>query len=319
MTSMMKIWLRLTLWIIVIALIGSGLYLRFVKGLVWAGWTGFDAKTLWEWLNLLIFPAALVFAVIWFTKTLTIYQLKILQERADKERVIALDNLREQTLKVYFEMMTRLLLEKDLRVSEPGSEVRLVARVQTLNALRSLDCDRKGSLLGFLYETNLIMGDNAVVLLNGADFQGVNLAGVPFPNINLSGVNLQRADFDQAVLTSANFSKANLNNTNFTNAKLQGANLNHAEINNAKLSNASFRNADLSYANINSSFILGSNFTDANLESSILIDCNLSEANFTGANLKNARLYASNLKGAILSKPQIELASLSNTAKIDLQ
>lgn len=43
-------------------------YLRYAKGYVWAECTGFEAKTLWDLLELIIIPAILGGGVVWFNR-----------------------------------------------------------------------------------------------------------------------------------------------------------------------------------------------------------------------------------------------------------
>ena len=52
--------------------------------------------------------------------------------------------------------MQELILDKGLRRSEKDAEIRDVARARTLTVLRSLDGDRKGQVLRFLHEADLI-------------------------------------------------------------------------------------------------------------------------------------------------------------------
>lgn len=65
--------------------------------------------------------------------------------------------------------MGQLLLHEDrpLRKSKEEDEMRTLARARTLTALSRLDGSRKRSVLQFLYETDLITRDRAVVDLTG--------------------------------------------------------------------------------------------------------------------------------------------------------
>ena len=100
-------------------------------------WTGFN-KSLWDWMQLLIIPAALAVVAIWFNRV----------ERRN-EQDIASDNQQEAALQAYLDKMSELLLKEGLRKPETDNEVRKIGRARTLTVLRKLDPERKGSLLPF--------------------------------------------------------------------------------------------------------------------------------------------------------------------------
>ena len=304
--------LRLTALIVTIVLVAWGLYLRFVNGLPWANWTGFEQKTLWDWMELLIIPAAISLVALWFNITQHDYELRIAEQRVRNDQEIALDNLRETTLKDYLEKMAQLLLEKDLRISKPESEVRDVARAQTLTVLRTLDNKRKALLVRFLYEANLISSSILIIDLSDADLEGMDFDRGDLPNINFSGANLRGASFRSANLAGANFSNANLDDSSFMSAKLDGANFAHAKLNFAELADTTLRSTDLSHASIVNSRVVGADFSNANLEHTDLISCNLTDARFKGANLQSTSLYDSNLEGITLTRAQANGAWLGD-------
>ncbi len=120
------------------------IYLRD-KGYTWLDFTGFEGKTVWDVFDLLIIPATLAAVAI---------ILEAFERKSDRE--IALENQRETILQNYFDAMTRLMLDKNLKGSGPHDEVREIARVKTLTVLKRLDGKRKGDLIRFLSETKLI-------------------------------------------------------------------------------------------------------------------------------------------------------------------
>src|SRR5919106_668649 len=89
-----------------------------------------------------------------------------------KQQQIEDDRVRQNVLQSYIRDMTELLLDRRLAASVPistatpdpnstttpvpKSPVRQIARASTLSALRQLDGERKGLLVRFLYESNLI-------------------------------------------------------------------------------------------------------------------------------------------------------------------
>ncbi len=113
--------------------------------------TGFTGKTLWDWLQLLIIPAVLAIGGYLFTFTISRNERKAADTHNQTEREIAQDNQREAALQEYIDKMSELLLHEKLRESQPGDEVRKIARVRTLTVLPRLDGERKRSVLQFLH------------------------------------------------------------------------------------------------------------------------------------------------------------------------
>jgi hypothetical protein len=182
--------------------------------------TGFRGKTLWDWMSLLIVPLVIVAA----TAVLSYFESERENRRADAlrkaetERADALaeaesrrlqaqqriedDRVQESVLQSYIQDMTGLLLDKGLATSKLDDPVRQIARSRTLTAVRQLGGDRKGVLLQFLYESNLIRKIDPIVRLNGANLRDIDLrrdliqdesftiVGAELGGVDLSGVNL---------------------------------------------------------------------------------------------------------------------------------
>ena len=167
------------------------IYIFFLIAIIWIGywaifpnnspaWTGFGpydeeilgsrAKTLWDWLDLLLVPILLALGA-WLLS----------QMDKETEETVEADRQKQNLLNTYFNQMTELLLKHDLRSSNPGDEVRNVGRTRTLSVLRGLDPVRKTEVLQFLYESQLISKE---------------------PIIRLTGANLRDAKLDSAVLLS---------------------------------------------------------------------------------------------------------------------
>lgn len=213
-------------FIILAILLVLGLaYQRWILGLRnWADCTGFAeytgnvpkddrGKTLWDWMELLIIPVVLAFGAFFFNKSERDNDRKIAEERIKSEQRVALDRQREITLQSYLDKMTELLLRENggLRESPSNSEVRIVARTRTLTTIRSLDGIRKGLIIQFLYEADLIGCRNTILILNEA---------------NLTGIDLQKAflfsaQINYASMESANFSYSNLARVDFSFNNLQ--------------------------------------------------------------------------------------------------
>jgi large-conductance mechanosensitive channel len=196
-------------------------------------------KTLWDWLQLLIIPLALAVIAILFNRS----------ERKNQQR-IASDNQQEAALQEYIKEMSELLLHENLRESKPEDEVRKIARTRTLTILHPLDPERKGSILQFLYEAGLIIGDRDKVVIH---LQGADLNGARLTRIFLNGVNLSRVDLNEAMLY-----RAILTNAILEFADLRGANIREADLIRCDLSNADLTEADLSGA-----ILIGANLRGA--------------------------------------------------------
>jgi len=124
----------------------------------------FPAKTGWDWLQLLVIPAALAVVGIIVNradkrreqqtaKDNREQDLKIAEDNRKADQTIAEDRQQEAALEAYFATITNLLLDKKLRESEEGDEIRAVARAQTLTVLRRLNGTRKGAVVRFLHES----------------------------------------------------------------------------------------------------------------------------------------------------------------------
>ena len=204
------------------------------KGSRW----GLHGKTFWDWLELLIVPLVLALIGIVFT----------VQQDA-RQQQLEDQSAQNAALQTYLDQMNRLLLEKGLRDSAEGSEVRTLARAQTLTVLEALDPDRRSQVLRFLMEAELIQGtkEKAPVIslrqanLEGVEVPGANLSGADLHLANLSDATLWGADFTNAFLFSADLSGANLGSGAGgpeSAATLRGANLSYADLSYANLTNA---------------------------------------------------------------------------------
>src|SRR5215208_3279641 len=116
-------------------------------------------KTVWDWLHLLsalAIPVVLAGVGIWFAAQQDARQQQIENQRAQAEQALAEQRAQDEALQAYLDQMSTLLLEKDLRNSEPDSEVRSLARARTLTVLGRFDPSRKRQVMRFLVEADLI-------------------------------------------------------------------------------------------------------------------------------------------------------------------
>ncbi len=253
------------------------------------------AKTLWDWMQLLIIPAVLALAAVWFNRG---------EQRRERERNE--DNQRETALQSYLDRMSDLLLKENLRGAEKGSEVRVLARSRTLAMLRRLDHGRNGRLLRFLHEAGLIDGDDPIIGLDKAELRGAQLQRVDLTGACLNEANLRDADLTGAFLGRANLRGANLqgaclNRAFLASADLGGAFLGGANLKGANLQKASLRGAYLDRANLNRATLEGATLRDAILHKASLRGAILGGADLSGAILHGASLGSADLTGADLT------------------
>jgi hypothetical protein len=110
-------------------------------------WTGLPKQTLWDWLKLLVVPAVIAAGGLWFNA-----------QQREREQRIANERAQDETLQAYLDGMSELLTDKaqPLHRAQPGDRLSTVARARTLTVLGRLDGGRKGSVLQFLFESELI-------------------------------------------------------------------------------------------------------------------------------------------------------------------
>jgi uncharacterized protein YjbI with pentapeptide repeats len=288
-------WKRYLLYASLI-IVGGGVIFILVET-IRAKNTGFETKTLWDWMELLIIPFFLTGGAIALNLSEKKRERKLAEDRARLEREIATDRQQEAALQAYLDRMTELLLEKKLRTSDENDEVRNAARIRTLTVLRGLDAIRKGLVMLFLYEARVINKENTTVDLSGADMKGADLVFA-----NLVGANLFGVDLSQAKLIGAYLDDANLDAVNLRCVDLRGAKLKRTIIDHALL-----EEADLTLANLQGAYLRGANLQKTNLEGVRLEDADLTLADLQGASLRGA-----NLLNADLTNANLEGANLTN-------
>jgi len=163
----------------VIVVLGLMLFLAWFLWTMWATYRannlGFSSKTLWDWMELLIIPGVLSTGVWWLNRSEKQLELRIARERTETDQKIAQERLQEANIQDYLDRMEKLLIESKLRKSFEDDEVRSIARSRTLTILRTLDPTRKGILLRFLFESELISHSNKVIYLKDADMSEIDL------------------------------------------------------------------------------------------------------------------------------------------------
>ena len=258
-------------------------------------------KGLWDWLQLLIIPLVLAVAALLFNFA-----------NSRTEQKIALDKQRQDSLQTYLDCMSELLLDKQLRTSEPDAEVRTVAHALTVSVLWHLDARRKTSLVKFLHDSKLLR-----ILEHDADLSGADMGYINFSGFDLSEANLSGADLGNANLSGADLSMADLSGAILWYANLSGANLYNYDMGGANLHGANLHEANLSEANLGAN-LHGANLHGANPHGANLHEANLSEADLHGANLWGADLSYVDLTKADLSEADLGKANFTR-AKVTIE
>jgi uncharacterized protein YjbI with pentapeptide repeats len=266
---------------VILGLIAYLSYVRTIVGL-WQ-WSGLGEKTLWNWLEIGAIPLVLAIGGYLFCQTERNTRLQIAANRAQ-------DNL----LQGYVDGVTEMLLDKGLRTAEDNAESRTVARARTLTVLRGLDAPRKGILLRFLHESNLIRKGNRVIDLFGADLsdadlsqadlRGADLRGVNLFNANLSEADLRGSDLRETDLRRAMLFRASLHQSLIVQGDLRQANLIRADLRQADLRQADLRQADLIRANMRQA-----DLREADLRQALFFEGDLIAAQVTPGQLQQAR------------------------------
>jgi hypothetical protein len=198
-----------------------------------------SAKTLWDWIGLLI-PPVMVAYLGWFFKDL--------QDKA------ATAQQYEVTLQDYLKILSEFTVDKklmkileaeaaDVPNIDPEAAISIIT-AKTLSLLRlfKYDIERKASVLSFLGDSGLLKK------LTHLDLSELNFTGANLKKANLRGIILPGVIFTSANLTSADLTKANLNKADFTSADLTKADFKEANLTEAKFSEAILSETDFSGA-----------------------------------------------------------------------
>lgn len=214
----------------------------------WPEWTGFGAhteeiknskgevtvvhqsrKTLWDILDLLIVPVMLAAGAYWLDQSSKARERESLEHQAQ-----------ETTIQSYLDKITDLLIKPGGLNSQSPEAGRAAARSRTLTALRTLDGGRRALILRFLYESDLITGDDPIISLEEANIRHAVLNRADLHNANLFRAKLEGAQLRESNLTNANLAGADLTAADLTAVILHGANLTGANLTTAILTKTRF-------------------------------------------------------------------------------
>jgi len=233
------------------------------------------------------------------------------------------DNQKQQVMSDYFEQMTDLILDSKKYGEFKGKEnslARSIARAKTLSTLRQLDGVRKGQVLKFLYEADLV-GSCTVDLtklqlgdckerhldlkeakLDEATFEQLNLQKISLAGINLEGASLAYAQLPEIGLAGANMTGVKLYGANLTKAHLAGVHMSGAILEKAQFIDVKLQDADLRGAKLTDANLRGANLQNANLSKAVLRNAILDNADLQGANLSDVDLRGASLEGVNLKE-----------------
>jgi uncharacterized protein YjbI with pentapeptide repeats len=263
----------------------------------WRSWQ----RPLWDWLELLIIPLVLALGAFWFNAQTRKSEQELAQRERENDRAIAEERAKEDILQRYLDGMSELVLHENLQESKRDDAVRVIARARTLAVLRSLDGDRKGQVLRFLYEADLI----GTVVTEEPEERQVIEAIIDLETADLSGADLWGADLSRANLTRADLSRAILSGADLRHANLSLASLNDTDLSRAILIDAILIDADLSGATLIGAWLTSANLSLANLSLAKLDSTDLSNADLSNADLSGA--YMRDAKGC--TKEQLAQAA----------
>jgi hypothetical protein len=272
----------------------------------------FPGKTRWDYIEKIIIPAtvsiippvAIAYGVFFLDRNAKNRERERDENSAKERERIRLEESKTQSLQLYFDRISAVLLEKQaISLARAASRLgpaykdpivesaKHLVRAQTLAILRtfSADNEKKSSVMRFLIESEVLA--SLYVSLCDANLSGANLRGA-----DLSFVDLERAD-----LTGADLSGADLTGANLIEAKLVGCKLIRTGLQGANMAGATLINANLEGANLTKATLIRANLHEAKLVGAYLSAAELMLANLNGARLTSAYLCGASLSGANLS------------------
>jgi uncharacterized membrane protein len=280
-------------------------YTGIVKG------NNFPKRTLWDWLKLLIVPAALAIGVYWLNRRQTERERNAQAAQRARELEIESERAKDEALQAYLGHMSQLPLE--LRSLEGASQnaqelLMHVARARTLTVLQRLDGRRKRSVLQFLTEGGLIDRGNSSIGLRGADLSDADLNearlnDTDLREVNLRGADLRGADLRGADLRGADLSEANL--SGLREADLSKAGLGGKQLflaTGESLATPGLREFGLTNAQMQALYQGIAKLRDANLNEAVLTDATVTQTqlllcdSLQSATMPNGQKYVHWLK-----------------------
>src|SRR5215212_3912607 len=176
-------------------------------------WTGFQGKTVWDFLQLLIVPLMLVAIGLVFALQQDARQQRVEEQRAEAERELAEQRAQDEALQAYLDQMSQLMLERKLLEAEQGDPVHTLAQARTSTVILRLDAQHNESVTRFLLNSGLVESSEASPRL---------LREITLSHATLGDAYLPEADLSRADLRGTNLSGAFLDRANLSGAFLEG-------------------------------------------------------------------------------------------------
>lgn len=176
-----------------------------------------------DWVTLLIVPLALAGVGYVYTSYETRRTQAVEKTRAQEDRI-----------STFLDEMNDLIFVHNLRDSQPGADVRRVARTRTLTVLLNMGSERKRRPHKAVYELDLVSRAGPILSLDQADLDRAVLSEAVLPGIDLHGVYLRSADLTGADLRGADLSGARLDETDLSGANLSGAEVTQQQLDRAR-------------------------------------------------------------------------------------
>ena len=276
-----------------LVLVLSTLALAGVLGILYWGqvskpwWEGASDKDFWDYLELLVVPAALALGIWWLNRRQAARDDKA--QEAQVQRALDVENERAQeaAVQAYLDQLSQLLLTQrgqELIRMRVDDEVRQVIQARSEPLLRGLVPTRRWSLILFMSVMGLLAKDRALVNLAGTDLRRIDGHNAPLQGIDLQGINLNEANLSDAHLERAFLYEANLSGANLRGAHLEGANLVDAYLREAELSGVHLEGAyltgqDLGGVDLRNAYLTATYLAGAKLSAETILSEDLEEAN----------------------------------------
>ena len=250
-------------------------------------------KTLWDWLQLasaLVIPIVLAYVGITYTR-----------RQSETELTVAENKRHEDLLQAYMDHITELVLnEKDPLSISSRASTRAVARSRTLAVLQQIDGVRKGIIVRFLYDLDLITVGRVVIDLSGANLDGVILAWMGLPSFTVR--TIPKILTTQGAYTRATYFLQLYGEVavNILRGK-QPSDLSFDSLEETfkwmreQILSTDLRKINLAKVSMRQADLRGVLMAGANLFGSDLSETNLTNASLDGADLRAARLDKANM------------------------
>lgn len=265
-------------WKISFAII-FGLYIYFktlnTNGYIyWKEWTGFENKTFWDWLNLIIIPASLL-----------IFGYFI--ERRDKK---------ETEFQEYINFISNFLRTINITDNSSVNEIRPTVQIKTSMLISKLDNNQKIMLLLFLSSKGIVGSHNQsppIVSLSSLRLSNISLIGIDLSGSNLFSSKIKNSDLRYAKFNYSKIDRANYSGSNFANSLFKGGLLSNSSFYFVNLVDTKFINSHLSETTFMFSHLNNADFCGASLS---LVDFRFCD--IRGVDFSNAKLDKINFKFA---------------------